>query len=108
MKVKTLIASAAIAAALPLGAAYASGSATNLSGPQGTGWYGWVDPLIDDERYTMAPPAGATYASYDTNADGVISREEYAAATRDMRGERATRESFSGPSWATNPPAPPQ
>ena len=98
MKVKTLAASIALAAALPLGPALASGSATSPSGPQGTGWYGWVDPLLDDERYGMVTPA------YDRNADGVITPDEYAASAGDTRIER--RMSYSGPSWATNPPVP--
>jgi hypothetical protein len=106
MKVKTLVASIAIAAA-PLGA-LASGSATNPSGPQGTGWYGWVDPLLDDERYGVVgeQPYGVVTPAYDRNADGVITQAEYAASAGDTRIER--RASYSGPSWATNPPVPPQ
>ena len=100
MKVKTLVASVTLAAALPLGAALANGSATNLSGPQGTGWYGWADPLLDDERYGVVTPA------YDRNADGVITQDEYAASAGDTRIE--PRASYSGPSWATNPSVPPQ
>lgn len=106
MKVKTLVASIALAAA-PL-AALASGSATSPAGPQGTGWYGWVDPLLDDERYgvTADQRYGVVTPAYDRNADGVITQDEYAASAGDTRIER--RASYSGPSWATNPPVPPQ
>ncbi|HEX6268337.1 MAG TPA: hypothetical protein VFZ81_15740 [Burkholderiales bacterium] len=111
MKVKTAIACAAVAAALPLGSAWAVANATTLGGPQGTGYYGTVDPLTD--RRDMAAPeergaasAGAgTERAQDLNRDGVISPSEQAAAT-DTRRER--RDSYSGPSWATNPPAPSQ
>lgn len=112
MRVKSLVASAAIAAALPLGPVLASGSATNPSGPQGTGWYGIVDPLerngaiSTDERTAAGAGAGASApaAAYDRDGDGVISPSERAAAAADVRGER--RRSYSGPSWATNPPVP--
>jgi hypothetical protein len=127
MKVRLLIACAATAAALPLAPAWASASATTLGGPQGTGAYGTVDPLDWDrdgminaeERaapYTAAPsrsvPSTTATASYesatlDRNADGVISPSEHAAindARADVRRDR--RNAYSGPSWATNPPAP--
>lgn len=108
MKAKTLIASAAIAMALPSGAALATANATNLGGPQGTGFYGVVDPLL--ERSTDFSSAGATapadgpyLAAYDRNGDGVISQSEADAANQ-VRTDR--RDSYSGPSWATNPPVP--
>jgi len=130
MKVRLLIACAATAAALPLAPAWASASATTLGGPQGTGAYGTVDPLDWDrdgivtaeERaapYTASPSAAAPYttapstsapydsATLDRNADGVISPSEHAAindAKADVRRDR--RNAYSGPSWATNPPAP--
>jgi hypothetical protein len=107
MKVKTLIACAATAA-LPLVPTWAFGNATTLGGPQGTGYYGTVDP-IDYGRYGMIPPeqrgAASAGATYDQNRDGVLSRSEQQGAA-DAR--RPRRESYSGPSWATNPPAPAQ
>jgi hypothetical protein len=120
MKVRILIACAATAATLPFGAAWASASATTLGGPQGTGAYGTVDPLDWDRDgmtnaeeaaapYTAAPSTGTPYdaATLDRNADGVISPSEHAAindAKADVRRDR--RNAYSGPSWATNPPAP--
>jgi hypothetical protein len=104
MKMKTLLASAALAAAVPLGSVLASGSATTLSGPQGTGWYGWVDPLdLDRNTLLSAEERAARVATYDRNAGRVISRGEY-ASTGDTRVE--PRRSYSGPSWSTNPPVP--
>ena len=55
MKARTLLASAAFAAAVPLGTAVANGNATTLSGPQGTGDYGFVDPLDLDRSGQVAP-----------------------------------------------------
>jgi hypothetical protein len=118
MKVRTLIACAATAAALPLTPAWASANATTLGGPQGTGAYGVVDPLDRDHDGTInlrdpAYRAGADisapygFTAYDRNADGLISSDEYAAlneARDEARDER--RNVYSGPSWATNPPVP--
>ena len=119
MKVRILIACAAAAAALPLAPAWASASATTLGGPQGTGAYGTVDPLDWDRDGVLNAQEGAAaeirtdatapygFATYDRNGDGLISSSEYAAlndARDDARGER--RNVYSGPSWATNPPAP--
>ena len=111
MKVRTLVACAATLVALPLASAWASGSATVLGGPQGTGYYGTVDPIYD--RQSMIPPEERGAASVgagadrtlDLNRDGIISPSEQAATT-DTR--RARRDTYSGPSWATNPPAPAQ
>jgi hypothetical protein len=110
MKLRSLVASAAIVAALPL-SAIAQGNATTLAGPQGTGWYGWVDPLDLDRTGRAAPPnagAGATVppdvARYDLNADGIISQGEYTL----INEARVRRGAYSGASWATNPPVPPQ
>jgi len=88
MKVKTLIACAFTATALPL----ASGWATEPTGPQG----------ID-----RPGPNRLTFEQLDTNRDGMISREEYAAAQTQMRGDRRQRGAYDGPSWQTNPPVPP-
>jgi hypothetical protein len=113
MKARTLIACAAAAAALPLGHAWASANATTLGGPQGTGAYGTVDPVDwDRDGIVSAEERAAPYVPYDSatldrNADGVISPSEHAAindAKADVRRDR--RNAYSGPSWATNPPAP--
>jgi len=107
MKVGTLVACAVFTAALPLSPAWAAANATTLGGPQGTGYYGAVDPL-DYEHYGMIPPEqrGASVgATYDQNRDGVLSRSEQ---QRMDDARRPRRESYSGPSWATNPPAPGQ
>jgi hypothetical protein len=108
MKVRTVVACAAFAAALPLYPAWAAANATTLGGPQGTGYYGTVDP-VDPARYGMIPPeqpgVASTGMTHDQNRDGVISRSEQERVA-DARQPR--RESYSGPSWATNPPAPAQ
>jgi hypothetical protein len=112
MKTRTLLACAVTAAALPLAPVWAD-SATTLGGPQGTGFYGTVDPIIEWYGSGMLAPeergaasAGATADSrYDANRDGVVSPEELAAAETRVAQRR---DSFSGPSWATNPPAPAQ
>jgi hypothetical protein len=108
MKLRLLVASTAIAAALPL-SALAQGNATTLAGPQGTGWYGWVDPLDldrDGRASPMSAGAGATVppdvARYDLNADGIISQGEYTLSNE----ARVRQGAYSGPSWATNPPVP--
>jgi hypothetical protein len=110
MKARTLLACAATAAALPLAPAWAD-NATILSGPQGTGFYGTVDPIIEwygagmiapEERGAASAGAGAD-SRYDTNRDGVVSPEELAAAQTRVAPRR---DSYSGPSWATNPPVP--
>jgi hypothetical protein len=109
MKAKILLASAAIATALPLGPVLANGSATTLSGPQGTGFYGFVDPLdLDRNSMVAAPSAGAggtvppALQAYDRNRDGVITQSEYSY----MNDARVRRDAYSGGSWATNPPVP--
>lgn len=113
MKVKSLIACAAAAAALPFAAAWAVPNATTLGGPTGTGFHGNVDPITEWYQPGMLPPeergaasagAGAIH-SYDLNRDGVISADEQRAAEIRVTPQR---DSYSGPSWATNPPAPAQ
>jgi hypothetical protein len=111
MKAKTLLASTALALALPLAPAFANGNATTLSGPQGTGYYGFVDPLDldrDGSVADMTAGAGGTVpadlASYDRNGDGIITQGEYAL----INDAKAHRGAYSGPSWATNPPVPPE
>lgn len=111
MKVKSLIACAATAAALPLATAWAVPNATTLGGPTGTGFYGTVDPLsrwylpdvrAPEERGAASAGADAV-TTYDLNRDGVISAEEQREAETRVTPQR---DSYSGPSWATNPPAP--
>ena len=53
------------------------------SGPQGTGWYGNVSP----------------FAVYDRNGDGVITPDEYAAATGNAMAP-------SAPAYSTSPSSP--
>ncbi len=112
MKVKSLIACTATAVALPLAPAWANGNATTLGGPQGTGFYGNVDPVAEWYRPGMIPPeergaasVGAGSSAYDANRDGVVSASEQLAAERRVAPRR---DAYSGPSWATNPPAPAQ
>jgi hypothetical protein len=64
MQVKTMLAVAATAAALPLGAAWA----TQPTGPQGT--------FLWNDSYRW--PA---FSAMDRNGDGIVTRDEYAAAT---------------------------
>ena len=111
MRAQFIAASAVIAAALPFQAAFASGSATLLGGPQGTGYYGFVDPLDTARSGAITYPnagAGATVppelSQYDRNRDGVVSLAEYTL----VNDSKSRRGAYSGPSWATNPPAPPQ
>jgi hypothetical protein len=107
MKVRTLVAVAMLAGGAPFGAALAN--ATTLGGPQGTGFYGFVDPLdLDRDGRVAAPSAGAggtvppALAALDRNGDGIISQSEYAA----INDARMRRGAYSGPSWSTNPPVP--
>jgi hypothetical protein len=64
MQLKTMLAVAATAAAVPLGAAWA----TQPTGPQGT--FLWND--------SYRSPA---FSTMDRNGDGIVTRDEYAAAT---------------------------
>lgn len=64
MQLKTMLALTVTAAAVPLGASWA----TEPTGPQGT--FLWND--------TYRWPA---FSTMDRNADGIITRDEYAAAT---------------------------
>jgi EF hand domain-containing protein len=90
MKVKTLIACAVTASALPLASAFAQNA--QPSGPQGTQIYGNRQAVV------------MTFEQLDVNHDGVISREEYRIAEQraPMVGP------YQGFSADTNPPTPPQ
>ena len=92
MNCKRFVATAVIAAALPC-TALASGSATLLGGPQGTGFYGFVDPL-DPERRGIV----------EQSQVGPVLLAEYTQ----LNDSKLRRGAYAGPSWATNPPAPPQ
>ena len=90
MKVKTLIACAVTASALPL----ASWAQSVPTGPQGT--------------YLSVTEPGAllTFAQMDANGDGVISREEYAVLERMRPGTMPGAGPLRGHSADTNPPVP--
>ena len=66
-----------------------------------------LDP--EDEPVVIAPEergaASAGASGYDLNRDGVVTADERAAAESRVPQRR---DSYSGPSWATNPPAPAQ
>jgi hypothetical protein len=86
MKAKTLVACVLTASALPLATALANGP--QPSGPQGTGWYG-------------APNAAVPVPQVVMPGDPVVVTP--IPQERPMR-QRAV---YDGPSWSTNPPAPP-
>ena len=91
MKAKTVVACVLTASALPLATALAQGP--EPSGPQGTGGYG-------------APNAAVPVPQ----VPGATTDERY--YERDMRRGDARRPMrqrgvYDGPSWSTNPPAPP-
>ena len=88
MKAKTLVACVLTASALPL-AALANGP--QPSGPQGTGWYGAPNAAV---------PVPQVVAPGDPVVVTPIPQDN---ARRPMR-QRAV---YDGPSWSTNPPAPP-
>jgi hypothetical protein len=66
------------------------------TGPQGTG------------VYRAFPVTAPSFAQLDTNRDGVISRDEYALMPAQSGAPRRNPGPLVGPSWDTNPPAPPQ
>jgi hypothetical protein len=90
MKAKILVACVLTASALPLATAFANGP--QPSGPQGTGWYG-------------APHAAVSVPQVVVPGDPVVVTPipQDSDARRPMR-QRAV---YDGPSWSTNPPAPP-
>ena len=105
MKVKTIIACALTASALPL-AALAQNA--EPSGPQGTGWYGAPNaatPVAQPVQSTPSYSADQTYSSGAT-----VQPTDQPRWRADMRSnERAYRRgAYHGFSADTNPPAPPQ
>jgi len=110
MKVKTFVA-CAFAAGLP----FATASATEPTGPQGTGAYGAVNgavplPQTVPPGYVYPGPAaaGAPVPDDSVHRDALADRT---AIDRDPPRTDARRPVrrwvHQGPSWATNPPAPP-
>ena len=87
MKATTLFACALTAAALPFVPALAQNA--EPSGPQGTGWYRARDAAVPTPQ-TVQP------------ADAYTRR-----VPQDTRRPTRQRGSYDGPSWETNPPAPP-
>ncbi|HEY1289556.1 MAG TPA: hypothetical protein VGF58_14610 [Burkholderiales bacterium] len=97
MKAKTLVACALTAAALPLASAFAQNA--EPSGPQGTGWYG--------AYRDAAPAAQAVTPSNPPVVVAPADRNNSARAPQEPRRPARGRGSYDGPSWETNPPAPP-
>lgn len=110
MKVTTAIACAASAAALPLGAAWA----TMPTGPQGTGSYGAANAAVPTPQtpqpYGASDPRSATAG--ESRAGRVQRQAQSSDARRDdernypwyRSGRTPVLEGFSAD---TNPPAPP-
>jgi hypothetical protein len=102
MKAKTLVACALTAAALPLAPALAQNA--EPSGPQGTGSYGARSGAVPapqvvapaDPYVKSAPQTARPADPYST-----------ARVPQDARQPVRGRGSYDGPSWETNPPAPP-
>jgi hypothetical protein len=98
MKAKTFIACVLTASALPLAPAIAQ-QGPHPSGPQGTGSYG-------------APNAAVPVPQVVVPGDPVVVTPIPQDYERDMRRGDARRPMrqrgvYDGPSWSTNPPAPP-
>ena len=112
MKAKTFIACAFAASALPLAPAWA----TMPSGPQGTGSYGAPNGAVPLPQtvppghvYPGPQPAGTPVPDNSVNRDALADQtaiDRDPPRTTDGRGT-ARRWVHQGPSWATNPPAPP-
>jgi hypothetical protein len=100
MKVKTLVACVLTTAAT----APALAQNAEPSGPQGTGWYGARSGAVPapqvvapaDPYVTPAPQTARPADPYNT-----------ARVPQDARRPVRGRGSYDGPSWETNPPAPP-
>lgn len=114
MKAKTFVACAFAASALPL----SSGWAVMPTGPQGTGAYGAPNAAVP---LPQSVPPGYVYPG--TYAQQTVSPAPDSTASRDALADQTAldrdppraadasriRRSWvhQGPSWATNPPAPP-
>ena len=109
MKAKTFAACVFAAAAMPFASAWAG----MPSGPQGTGSYGAPNgavplPQSVPPGYIDVGPQAAPVPDDSVHRDALadqtaIDHEPARTAT----GRRSNRWVLQGPSWATNPPAPP-
>jgi hypothetical protein len=102
MKAKTLVACALTAATVPLAPALAQNA--EPSGPQGTGSYGARSgaapaPQVVAPADPYVKPAPQTARPADPYSTARVPQD----ARRPVRGHG----SYDGPSWETNPPAPP-
>jgi hypothetical protein len=113
MKAKTLIACALTAAALPLAPALAQNA--EPSGPQGTGGYGArlaqnAEPSGPQGTGAYGARSGAipqAVAPTDPYATQQSARPAQPYSSQEPRQPVRGRGSYDGPSWETNPPAPP-
>jgi hypothetical protein len=109
MKAKTFVACVLTASALPLAPAFALGP--QPSGPQGTGWYGAPNAAVPVPQVVVpGDPVVITPVPQDgMNRGASIDQPVYERDTRrgDMRRPMRERGVYDGPSWSTNPPAPP-
>ena len=116
MKAKTFVACVLTASALPLAALAQQGP--QPTGPQGTGAYGAPNAALPAPQ-TVSP--ADTYYGHGTAmpedgvSRGATADERFygrdARRDGDMRGDDVRRPRgrgmYDGPSWSTNPPAPP-
>ena len=109
MKAKTLVACVLTASALPLATALANGP--QPSGPQGTGWYGAPNAAAPVPQVVMpGDPVVVTPIPRDSASPGATMDERYYEGDMrrgDARRPMRQRGVYDGPSWSTNPPAPP-
>jgi hypothetical protein len=109
MKAKTFVACVLTASALPLAPALAQNA--QPSGPQGTGWYGAPNAAVPVPQVVVPGDVVVlTPIPQESASPGVTTDERY--YQRDMRRDDARRPMrqrgvYDGPSWSTNPPAPP-
>ncbi|HEY7238537.1 MAG TPA: hypothetical protein VH600_05165 [Burkholderiales bacterium] len=110
MKAKTLLATAFAACAIPAASAWAQ----MPSGPQGTGTYGAPNGAVPLAQTVppgyidvgpQAAPVPDNSVNRDRLADQTAIDREPAARTNTRRP--SNHWVLQGPSWATNPPAPP-
>jgi hypothetical protein len=106
MKAKTFVACVLTASALPLAPALAQ-NATQPGGPQGTGWYGAPNAAVPVPELVSPADTYATPLPQDRTI--LEDRRVYERGMRRGDARRPMRERgvYDGPSWSTNPPAPP-
>jgi hypothetical protein len=112
MKAKSFVACALTACVVPLAPALAHNP--DPSGPQGTGWYGapnaavaipqMVSPYYEQAPYTQPRARTVPAPQSGTYADAPMDERMRERADMRTRGERWV---YEGPSFDTNPPAPP-